>query len=124
MRFVLAHAGGVLPALAGRISSVGTLPWVPNDNGLTPEQVSAQLANLYFDTALAASPQALLPVLETTTADHLVFGSDFPPAGVAAIEANLESLRSFGTLTANQVTNLRANALTLFPRLARRLAGR
>lgn len=47
--FILSHAGGALPALAPRLSSIGTLDWVAHPRHLTPDVVREQLARLYFD---------------------------------------------------------------------------
>lgn len=78
--FILSHAGGALPALAPRLSSIGTLDWVPHPAGLGPDVVREQLARLYFDTAIAGFEANLAPVLALTSADHIVFGTDYPPA--------------------------------------------
>ncbi len=58
--------------------------------------MQTQLAGLYFDTAIAGAAASIVPVLELTTADHIVFGTDFPPATVAVIDQNIAAL---GTLT-------------------------
>lgn len=120
-RLVLAHAGGVLPSLAGRLASVGTLPWVPNTSGVTGADVTSQLAGLYYDTAIAATPHSLLPLLQTTTGDHVLFGSDYPPAGVATIEANLAALDATPALTDTELAALPDTALRLFPSLRNRI---
>lgn len=121
LRLILAHAGGVLPALAARLASVGILPWVPNPRSVTAEDVTGQLAGLYYDTAIGATPHSLLPLLQTTTADHVVFGTDYPPAGVAIIEANMAALAETPALTPTELADLPANALRLFPSLRDRL---
>lgn len=118
IRFIIAHAGGVLPVLATRISTTGMLPWVPNPHGVTAEEVRAQLAGLYYDTALSAHPNSLLPLLETTTAAHIVYGSDYPPAGESVIETNMQLLTSTTVLDDSQLAAMAGTATTLFPRLA------
>lgn len=124
---ILAHAGGVLPVLAQRLATIGTLPWVPNPNGVTGADVLAQLAGLYYDTAIAGTPTSLLPLLQSTTPDHVVFGTDYPPASVPVIDANLAALREGTALAADEVAAMRPNTLRLFPTLAgrlKRVAGR
>lgn len=121
VRFVLAHAGGALPTLAGRIASVGTHAWVPNPHHVTGEEIAHQLSTLYYDTAIAGTPQSLGPVLTVTSADHIIFGTDFTPAGLDVIDANLAALTSNSTLTSDQVTAIEANTLALFPSVAQRL---
>jgi predicted TIM-barrel fold metal-dependent hydrolase len=118
IRFVIAHAGGVLPTLATRIATTGMLPWVPNPHHVTAEQVQTQLAGLYYDTALSAHPNSLLPLLETTTASHIVYGSDYPPADESVIETNMQLLHSTTVLDDSQLAAMATTATTLFPRLA------
>jgi hypothetical protein len=64
-----------------------------------------------------ASWLANIPFLPA--ADHVVFGSDFPPAGVAVIEVNPESLHSSSsnTRTADQVTNFQGQCADPLPPL-------
>ncbi len=90
--FILSHAGGALPALVPRLPSIGTLDWLPHPEGLNPAGVREQLARLYFDTAIAGFEANLAPVLALTSADHIVFGTDYPPASEGVIELNLAAL--------------------------------
>jgi 6-methylsalicylate decarboxylase len=120
IRFIIAHAGGVLPVLATRVETTGMLPWVPNPEELTAEEVRTQLAGLYYDTALSAHANSLLPLLETTPAAHVVFGSDYPPAGDTVIEANMQLLRETTVLDDAQLAAMASTAVDLFPRLGRR----
>lgn len=117
IKFIIAHAGGVLPVLAARVATTGMLPWVPNPNAVTPDEVRTQLAGLFYDTALAAHPNSLLPLLETTTTSHLVYGSDFPPAGESVIETNLQLLASTTILEDSELAAMATTATSLFPRL-------
>lgn len=119
IRFIIAHAGGVLPVLATRIATTGMLDWVPNPNNVTADEIRAQLAALYYDTALSAHPNSLLPLLETTTASHIVFGSDYPPAGESVIETNMQLLRSTAILDDGELSTMATTAAALFPRLAK-----
>ncbi|TRW88457.1 amidohydrolase [Mycolicibacterium sp. 018/SC-01/001] len=119
INFVIAHAGGVLPALAARIATIGMLPWVPNPSGVTVDDIRRQLASLYYDTALSAYPHSLLPLLETTTASHIVYGSDYPPAGESVIETNMQQLKSTTILDDDELGAMASTATALFPRLGR-----
>jgi len=118
INFIIAHAGGVLPVLATRVATAGMLGWVPNPNNVTADEVGAQLAGLYYDTALSAHPNSLLPLLETTTASHIVFGSDYPPAGESVIETNMRLLRATNVLDDRELSAMATTATALFPRLA------
>jgi 6-methylsalicylate decarboxylase len=123
IKFIIAHAGGVLPILATRVATTGMLPWVPNPQQLSPEEVKAQLAALYYDTALSAHANSLLPLLETTSASHVLFGSDYPPAGETVIEANMQLLRDTTVLDDAQLAAMATTAAALFPRLGATSAG-
>lgn len=117
---ILAHAGGVLPVLATRVATTGLLGWVPNPHDVTADDIRTQLAGLYYDTALSAHSNSLLPLLETTTASHIVFGSDYPPAGESVIETNMQLLKSTTILDDSELSAMATTATTLFPRLATR----
>jgi predicted TIM-barrel fold metal-dependent hydrolase len=119
LRFILSHAGGPLPTLAPRLGTIGTLPWVRHESELTQDRVRAQLSNLYFDTAIAGTAASIGPVLELTTPDHIVFGSDFPPASVPVIDQNIAALASLTCMTEAEKTAVNQNARGLFRRLAR-----
>ncbi|KXO98346.1 amidohydrolase family protein [Tsukamurella pseudospumae] len=83
IRFQLAHAGGTLPFLTHRIgvasqTVLGRLG-LPKISLL---DVKAQVAGMYYDTALSAAPTAMNSVLAATSRDHIVFGSDWPFSGL------------------------------------------
>lgn len=67
--FILAHAGGALPVLSGRLKLLGTEPWVPNPNDITQREMQEQLARLYLDTA-ATAPTGMAPALHMVSPDH------------------------------------------------------
>lgn len=76
LRILLAHAGSLLPLLAGRVEreyARGALP-VPLPEGRTPGDY---VRRLYTDT-IAGSPEALGLAIDLVGADHVCFGSDFP----------------------------------------------
>lgn len=120
IRMVLAHAGGVLPALSQRILSLGAKEWVANPYGITRDQLRAQLASLYFDTAIAGTPVTLAPAVAVAGADHLVFGTDFPPAGLDVIDQTMADLRD--GLAPDDRPRLEAAFRELFPAAADRAA--
>lgn len=81
LQLLMAHAGGALPFLAGRLDScVAHDPAVRDRLELEP---SAYLKRFYFD-AIAYHPPALQCLLSLVGRDRVVFGTDhpfFPPAG-------------------------------------------
>ncbi len=118
VRFILSHAGGPLPTLAPRLGTIGTLPWVAHPPELTQDAVRTQLARLYFDTAIAGTAASIGPVLELTKPDHIVFGSDFPPASEPVIDQNIAALGALTCMTEVEKSAINQNATRLFRRFA------
>jgi predicted TIM-barrel fold metal-dependent hydrolase len=118
VKFIVSHAGGPLPTLAPRISTIGTLNWVRHPAELTQEAVMRQLSRLYFDTAIAGTAASIVPVLELTKPDHIVFGSDFPPATAAVIDQNIAALGALTCMTKAEKSAIDQKARRLFRRLA------
>lgn len=123
--FILAHCGGALPVLSGRLKLLGTEPWVPNPHNITKEEIQDQLASLYLDTA-ATAPTGIAPALHMVSADHLVYGADcgVPCSTEATMEANRKAVLEFEGLSQEQRTAIGRNVLALFPAAAQRLNGR
>jgi predicted TIM-barrel fold metal-dependent hydrolase len=117
LRLILAHGGGVLPTLGWRIAALLDLRGA-GDAAITADHIADVLRGLHYDTALAASPNSLLPILEVTGHDHILFGTDYPAAPGPAIDRNIENLMRFDGLTNDQRADIeRTNATRLFPRL-------
>jgi predicted TIM-barrel fold metal-dependent hydrolase len=118
LRLIVAHCGGALPALAWRIGEHTTMGRGPQDADIDPTHVATVLRGLYYDTAMSGSRNSLLPALEVTTADHILFGTDWPAAPEASVIHSIASLTSFDGFTPEQLRAVeRGNALKLFPRL-------
>ncbi|MFE3174740.1 amidohydrolase family protein [Amycolatopsis sp. NPDC059090] len=118
LRLVLAHAGGVLPTLQDRIALAGPEPWVANPLRLTSEQLTEQLRGLYLDTAIGGGPAGIVPAVQMVGVDHLVFGTDYPPAGIDIITATSKNLGN--TLDRAGQQQLEAAFARLFPAAAAR----
>jgi predicted TIM-barrel fold metal-dependent hydrolase len=119
LRLILAHCGGVLPALGWRIGEHTVMGRGPEDADIDPAHVADVLRGLYYETALAGSRNSLLPTLEVTTADHILFGTDWPAAPEPTVERNIANLTGFDGFTAAELHGVeRDNALKLFPRFA------
>lgn len=116
--WVVAHCGGALPALSGRLELLGLEGWVPNPHRLTPSELSSQLRRLYLDTA-ATAPTALGAALAMTSARQLVYGSDCGVActSEATMDANLQALLAYPGLDLQEVNEVGTGAARLFPRL-------
>ncbi len=125
MKLIVAHCGGALPALSGRLIALGTEAWVPNPNHLTKDDMKQQLSSLYLDTAATGRASTLAPALTMTTCDHIVYGSD---SGVLCsteetLEANRKELLAFDGLSPEQIQDIGRNALNLFPLALHELRG-
>ncbi|MGI4827653.1 MAG: amidohydrolase family protein, partial [Janthinobacterium lividum] len=75
VRFVVAHCGGALPALSGRLLLLGNENWVPNPHQVTHTEMQAHLQSLFLDTA-ATCPTTIAAALAMTSYRQLVYGSD------------------------------------------------
>lgn len=115
-KIILGHAGGDLPYLIDRIAGLMCMGPVPLRIPKSSEEVLAEARRFYYDTALSSSPMHLsaLASLLGPDLDHVLFGTDFPPAGVGAIEYFTAQLEGSGIVDKD---HLRRNALKLFPRL-------
>jgi predicted TIM-barrel fold metal-dependent hydrolase len=122
---LLAHGGGALPSLAGRIANFGdgARGWVANPHNVTADEMRATFARFYYDTALAGTAHSLDPVLDVTTPDHVVYGADFgaPCTDPALCDVNLAATRAYERLTPAQRDALGSNVLALFPKFAQRI---
>lgn len=123
--FILAHSGGALPVLSGRLKLLGTEPWVPNPNRITQEEIKKQLAKLYLDTA-ATAPTGMAPALHMVSPNHLVYGADcgVPCSTEATMEANKRAVLEYEGLSRSQRDAIGRNVLSLFPAAATRLEKR
>jgi len=121
---VLAHCGGALPAMSGRLLALGAEAWVPNPVGVTRDAIRAQLARLHLDTAASGTVHAIGPALAMTTADHLVYGSDWgaPCTTEESMARTRADLAANPLLGDADLAALGRAALRLFPTAAARLA--
>jgi predicted TIM-barrel fold metal-dependent hydrolase len=119
LRLILAHCGGALPTLGWRIGEHTVMGRGPEDADIDPSHVASVLRGLYYETALAGSRNSLLPTLAVTTADHILFGTDWPAAPEPTVVGNIANLTGFDGFTPEQLRGVeRDNALRLFPRFA------
>lgn len=123
---ILAHGGGALPPLAGRLETLGPWPlgWADNPQRVTAAEMRETFARLYYDTALAGTPHSLDPVLDVTTPDHVLYGADFgaPCTYIEVCQTHLDAVRSNTRLSTAERDAVGRNALRLFPKFAERIA--
>jgi predicted TIM-barrel fold metal-dependent hydrolase len=114
VRIVLAHAGGLMPYFAWRLSvspMIDTrLPQIPQ------EQIFARLAAFWYDTALCPAPPTMACLAGVARPERIVFGTDWPFANAAVLA---EAFRIYGgDSSAERAAIERGNALALFPQFA------
>ncbi len=111
IRFIFSHAGGTIPALAGRYfrtqatQSVLDAPAAPNSR-------LDHLRRFYYDTAGSANPVQMQALKAIVSASQIVFGTDYPfgtPAQIA------EGLAGCGFTETELRRIQRDNALALLP---------
>jgi predicted TIM-barrel fold metal-dependent hydrolase len=116
IKWILSHAGGVLPYLAWRLSLMSAFP---EKLVKMPCGVMHYLKKLYYDTALSTSPYAMNSLTSMSKDSHILFGSDWPfcttPAAILQASA-LPNLEAFSGSLLKKVE--RHNALALFSHFA------
>lgn len=72
---ILSHAGGTLPYLVSRLSTVSRdAAATARVYGKTSDEIMEDFLSFYFDLALSSSPAVLKMVLELIPHDHLLYG--------------------------------------------------
>jgi len=108
IRFIIAHAGGTAPYIAWRMSLLDYQNYTDTISGLK---------NLYYDTALSASPYALSALQKLADPSHILFGSDYPFAPELILGMTVNGLDSFDSFDEKKLKAInRENALALFRR--------
>jgi aminocarboxymuconate-semialdehyde decarboxylase len=80
LKLVLAHGGGTLPYLLGRLDLAYSAPYYeanPACRANISQPPSSYLKQIYYDTAVS-STKSLDFLIDQMGADHVLFGSDFP----------------------------------------------
>jgi 6-methylsalicylate decarboxylase len=117
IKFILSHAGGVLPYIAWRLSVSPMIdPRLPQ---LSRETVYAGLRQFWYDTALSPGSASIAALREIAEPSRVLFGSDWPFANAKVVPEEIRSLGQPGLLTTVESEAIhRGNALALFPKLA------
>ncbi|KRM11844.1 amidohydrolase family protein [Paucilactobacillus suebicus] len=97
--WLIPHAGALLPIIAQRISVGGKFL---NDGDQEPDDMLEVMGHLYFDTAGMVLPYQLPTLLKMTTADKLVYGSDFPYTPNKVVGGLADQLEQTDQLTDQQ----------------------
>src|ERR1700754_2222698 len=78
VRICLAHGGGALPAMIGRLDKGATITGVSVDSPDLPSRLARQL----WCDCLTYNHDALTAAVQVFGTDHVVFGSDYPFAAM------------------------------------------
>lgn len=112
---ILAHAGGAIPYLAGRLAIAPDI--MPNLHEKAPQGAIAYLKRLYYDTAISATPYALRSLQALVEPSQILFGSDYPYLSDSLVAKEIQGLETYVDEAQLLAAIQRENALKLFPRL-------
>jgi len=111
MRWIVPHAGAVLPTVAHRVAAIAAVTGEPTD-------LPGLLADLYFDLAGMPLPVGLDALLAVVGPDRLLYGSDFPFTPAPAVTGLAAALAQAPALAPARLALTPDSAgATLFPRL-------
>jgi predicted TIM-barrel fold metal-dependent hydrolase len=111
IRFIFAHAGGVIPFLAGRLARLEAQERFRSN---VSDGVINELKRLYFDTALSVDPYTLQGLLHFAVPAHILFGSDYPHAGNEILKKALAALQNRKLDPSTQTAIEYKNAVQIF----------
>jgi predicted TIM-barrel fold metal-dependent hydrolase len=112
VRFIIAHSGGTLPVLAGRIKD--RYPKDKQYMDRVPNGVEYELKRLYFEVAHAAFPMPIAALTKFVPPSQILFGTDYP---AEPIESTVNELPKSELSPETRYAIDRGNAERLFPRL-------
>ena len=117
IRYILPHAGGLVPYFSWRLSVSPMIdPRLPQ---LSQDEVFAHLRHFWYDNALSASEQVWGCLTHIAAPDRIVFGSDWPFANARVTAEAIQTYEALGALSPSQRAAIdRGNALALFPQFA------
>jgi len=113
IKWIFSHAGGPVPALAGRI--VNMTRSRPDLAQIAPQGVMSELTRLHYDTANASFAPTMAALLKFVPISQVLFGSDFP---YYSLEENVGLLAELALTQAERQAIDRGNAARLMPRFA------
>lgn len=116
VKYVISHAGGTAPYLAGRFAIVDEMQ-IMGDSSVTGTFADT-FRRLYFDTALAWTDPVINQLRNVAGLDKVVFGTDFPYGRNDIALRGKQNIAQNTDLSAEETLQIfSGNALKLFPRL-------
>lgn len=90
VKVVVPHCGSFLPNALPRFRSL--LPVMVKQGYMQPVDVDSNLARLYYDLAGAPTDDVIRTMLTITSADHILYGSDYPYVAAPVLMGAKQSL--------------------------------
>jgi predicted TIM-barrel fold metal-dependent hydrolase len=116
IRFILPHAGGVMPYFAWRLS---VSPMIDKRlPQLTQDQVFAGLRRFWYDNALAPGDVTFGALEHVAAPERILFGTDYPFANPRVIAEAVKTHEAREVPDAQRAAIDRGNAARLFPKYA------
>lgn len=121
IKFILAHAGGALPMVLGRVKAFARMQAsradAPSDPPVTAEDITKGAASFYYDLAISATENAIGALRGVSDLEHVLFACDWPFGWEAAGEPNIRNFEALDLTPQERHAIESGNAARLFPRL-------
>lgn len=118
VKVVVPHCGSFLPMAIPRMQSVH--PMMLTKGLMSPIDWKGNIAQLYFDLAGGPSVGIVKLLMNITSPDHIMYGSDYPYIADKVLSDNLQQMRKYLSedpeLAPHAGKILRENAVRLFKR--------
>jgi predicted TIM-barrel fold metal-dependent hydrolase len=117
IRFILPHAGGLIPYFSWRLS---VSPMIDKRlNQMSQDRVFELLRRFWYDNALSPGEQTWGCLETVASPDRIVFGTDWPFANARVTDLAMETYEGLDAVSPSQRDAIdRGNALKLFPQYA------
>jgi predicted TIM-barrel fold metal-dependent hydrolase len=116
IRFVLAHAGGLMPYFAWRLS---VAPMIDKRLGrMTQAQIYDRFGRFWYDNALSPTAETFACLKGVARPDQIVFGTDWPFANAGVVAEAVKTYQGVPLAPDQRTAIDRDNALSLFPQFA------
>jgi predicted TIM-barrel fold metal-dependent hydrolase len=110
IKWLLSHAGGTIPMLAGHIDAFYNRQAQTAEPSFAPDGIEAEFRRLHYDTANASAP-AMAALIKLVPTSQIIFGSDYPNFPLNQIE----TLRKMGLPAGDLQAIESGNAARLVP---------
>jgi len=117
IKFILPHAGGLVPYFSWRLSVSPMID--PRLRQVSRAHIFGLLKRFWYDNALSPGTQTWGCLSEVAAPDQIVFGSDWPFANTRVTDEAVKTYEALDAISPAQRAAIdRGNALRLFPQFA------